>query len=59
MENRVDNRYSKKALQALSKVLQAHRALVWINPATNNIDVKRVSDRAEGVQKPPAGVAFA
>lgn len=58
MEKATPNRYSKKSLEALAKILRAHRALIWVNPVTNSIDVKRVFDRAEGVQ-PPSGVSFA
>ncbi len=58
MEKTMSNPYSKKSLKALAQILRVHRALVWINPVTNSIAVKRVFDRAEGVQ-PPTGVAFA
>jgi hypothetical protein len=34
--------YSRKNLEALASVLKIHRALVWIDPATNNISVKQL-----------------
>ncbi len=55
----VGSQYSKKALKTLSQVLSIHRALIWINPVTNSIDVKRVLDRAQGVVKPPSEVNLA
>lgn len=58
MEKFMSNPYSKKTLKALARILRVHRALVWINPVTNSIEVKRVFDRAEGDQ-PPTGITFA
>lgn len=58
MENFMSSPYSKKTLKALAQILRVHRALVWINPVTNSIEVKRVFDRAEGDQ-PPTEVTFA
>ncbi len=55
----VSSQYSKKTLTALSQILSIHRALIWINPVTNSIDVKRVLDRAKGVVKPPSEVNLA
>ena len=54
----MNDQYSKKTLKALEQILRVHRALIWINPVTNSLDVKRVFDRAEGV-RPPSGVSFA
>ena len=59
MDKTMNNPYSKKTLKALAQILRVHRALIWVNPVTNAIDVKRVFDRAEGVQQPPTGVSFA
>ena len=59
MEESMTNPYSKKALEELSKILQVHRSLIWVNPVTNSIAVKRVFGRAEGVQQPPTGVVTA
>ena len=58
MAKTMNNPYSKKTLQALAQILSVHRALIWINPVTNSIGVKRVLDSANGVQ-PPSGVRFA
>lgn len=58
MEKTIAHQYTKKTLEALAKALKVHRSLIWINPVTNSIDVKRVFDRAEGVQ-PPSGVQLA
>jgi len=35
--------YSRKMLKALEQTLQAHRAMVWIDPVTNQIAVKRIT----------------
>jgi hypothetical protein len=59
MAKSMSNPYSKKALEELSKILQVHRSLIWVNPVTNSIAVKRVFDRAEGVQQSPTGVVTA
>ena len=58
MAKPMSNPYSKKTLKALAQILSVHRALIWINPVTNSIDVKRVLDSADGV-RPPSGVSFA
>jgi len=59
MEESMNNPYSKKALEELSKILQVHRSLIWVDPVTNSIAVKQVFDRASGEQSPPVGVVTA
>lgn len=44
--------YSRTALKALEQVLREHRALIWIDPATNNLSAKRMDDHVGG-QLPP------
>lgn len=41
--------YSKKTLEALARTLKIHRALVWVNPVTNNISLKTI-DRTTNLQ---------
>jgi len=36
--------YSRKNLEALAQTLKMHRALVWIDPTTNNISLKHVGN---------------
>lgn len=36
--------YSRKNLEVLAQTLKMHRALVWINPITNNISLKHVGN---------------
>ncbi len=40
---RFSSPYSAKSLRALEQTLQIHRALVWIDPATNQLAVKRIT----------------
>lgn len=51
----VSSPYSAKSLRALEQTLQIHRALVWIDPATNQLAVKRISpvSRLESVNEAP------
>lgn len=39
--------YSKKALEDLEQTLQIHRGMVWVDPATNSIAVKRITNPLE------------
>jgi len=36
--------YSKEALEALSQVLAVHQSLIWMDPSTNQLSVKRIPD---------------
>lgn len=42
--------YSIKALKALEETLKLHQSMVWINPATNTMSVKRIKDSTEDHQ---------
>jgi hypothetical protein len=33
--------YTKKSLEALAQTLKIHRAMVWLDPATNSIGIKQ------------------
>lgn len=39
--------YSKKAMQALRETLELHQAIVWIDPVTNQLAVKRIQPADE------------
>lgn len=39
--------FSREALKSLERILRQHRALIWVDPATNTLSVKRIIDRAE------------
>jgi hypothetical protein len=41
--------YSRKALKALAETLKMHRALVWLDPVTNSINLKQLN--LESVQE--------
>ncbi|GEM_PF-4456049 len=34
--------YSKKSLEALANTLKIHRSLVWLDPVTGSLSVKKV-----------------
>lgn len=50
-ESLLSSMYSKQGLRALEQSLQLHLGLVWVDPTTNTIAVKRVVDSQEG--EPP------
>ena len=35
--------YSKQTLERLSKILAQYELTVWVNPATNSIDIKNMN----------------
>ena len=39
--------YSRKNLEALAQTLKMHRALVWMDPATNSISIKHLNPTAQ------------
>lgn len=47
--------YSRKNLEALAQTLKMHRALIWIDPATNSISLKHLGNfdqnKSEWVQR--------
>lgn len=47
--------YSRKNLETLAQTLKMHRALVWMDPATNSISIKHLNPanqhRPEWVQR--------
>ncbi|MDQ5951420.1 MAG: hypothetical protein QG639_701 [Patescibacteria group bacterium] len=47
-DNALSSMYSRKGLQALEQSLELHRGLVWADPVTNTIAVKRITDVQEG-----------
>jgi hypothetical protein len=53
-DNTLSSMYSRKGLQALEQSLQLHRGLIWADPATNTIAVKRITDTQEA--SPPEQV---
>lgn len=54
-DNNASSPYTTKALKALEQTLEIHRALVWIDPATNQLAVKRITPvpPAEQVDEAP------
>lgn len=52
MDKTMTNPYSKQSLKSLAQILKVHRSLIWINPVTNSIDVKRLFPRVEEPQVP-------
>jgi hypothetical protein len=52
-DNTLSSMYSRKGLQALEQSLQLHRGLIWSDPATNAIAVKRITDPQEVVPPEP------
>lgn len=43
--------YSSKALKALRDTLALHQGIVWIDPATNQLAVKRINPAVEAVDQ--------
>jgi len=41
--------YSRKALQALRRTLDIHQAIVWLDPVTNQLAVKRIEPETDAV----------
>lgn len=46
-DNALSSMYSRKGLQALEQSLELHRGLVWADPVTNTIAVKRITEVEE------------
>lgn len=45
-DNDMRTPYSRKAMEALEQVLKQHRALMWMDPTTQALSVKRKSEVA-------------
>lgn len=41
-EQLISTPYSREALEALRETLQLHRGIIWVDPATNQLAVKRI-----------------
>lgn len=39
--------YSTKALRALARTLKIHRDLLWLDPTTNSLALKHISNQEE------------
>ncbi len=39
--------YSKKSLEALANTLKIHRSLVWLDPVTGSLSVKKVGPMSQ------------
>lgn len=46
-ENSLSSMYSNKALRALADTLQLHRSFIWVDPSTNTLAVKRISQHGD------------
>lgn len=44
--------FSKQALESLERILKQHRALIWVDPTSNALSVKRMIRRAEEQLQP-------
>ena len=47
MTDELSSMYSTQSLQALEQILSLHKGLVWVDPATNQIAVKRITQVSE------------
>lgn len=61
MQTTITVPYTRKALESLQRILEVHRALIWIDPTTNSLAVKRINCADEDERRlapPSAGRAY-